>query len=98
MTAEKGDALIGARIKALLEEDGVKKALALLERRYYEDFKRAQSNDARLSAQAKALVLGDFGEQLMATVARGQAAQTTLDRETAKVKADEERKKRYGRA
>lgn len=98
LTQEKKDAIRGAAVKAFLEHEAIKDALKGLERRYYEEFKKAGSNDDRAQAQARARVLDDFCEQVVATVARGQAAQTTIEREEKRAAVEADRKKRYGRA
>lgn len=94
---EHEEAAAGVRVKALLEDVAVRDALGKLERQFYEDFKRAKSDEERRRAQAQAAVLEVFCEKLMAVVARGQAAQKHLNDEQRKQDAEAERKKKYGR-
>jgi hypothetical protein len=63
-----------ARVDLFLRDDAIVMAFALMERRYYEEFKQADSSESRVRAWAKANVLDDFQAQLRIVVTNGEAA------------------------
>lgn len=61
------------RIKAFVEDDAVSGAMSRLERRYYEQFKSADSSEQRVKAWACATVLDHFLLELRVTISAGEA-------------------------
>lgn len=62
----------GMRMKEILADDLLVEARALMERRYYEEFKRADSSEERVRAWAKANLLDDFWNLLHDITSRGE--------------------------
>jgi hypothetical protein len=68
------------RVSNFLKDEAVANALALLERKYYEEFKKSESSEARVRAWAKANVLDDFKDQLQIVIDTGEVAVLELAR------------------
>lgn len=64
-----------ARIKGFLTDEIVAKHLGLLERKYYEEFLRADTSEKRVRAWAQATVLREFTQELQAVVGAGEHEQ-----------------------
>lgn len=62
------------RIRNFLNDDAVKRALAALNRKYFDEFKASKSPEDRESAWAKARAIEDFGNELEAILAVGKVA------------------------
>lgn len=63
-----------ARVEEFLNDDVIQGALGRLERLYYEEFKLAMSDEARVMAQAKARVRDDVVTELQRIVRNGEHA------------------------
>jgi Skp family chaperone for outer membrane proteins len=62
------------RLKAFLADEAVKRALAALNRQYFDDFKASTTPPERESAWAKARALDDFGTALQSILDVGLVA------------------------
>lgn len=72
-------ALDGNRMREFLRDDTVNEALSRLERKYYEEFKHADSSEKRVTAWAKANALHDLTQQLLGVIDDGELAVAELN-------------------
>lgn len=61
-----------ARVDSFLKDDAITGALSRMERRYYEEFKAADSSEKRVTAWAKAHHLDDFLTELRIVISTGE--------------------------
>jgi hypothetical protein len=73
----------GARLDAFLKDEVVQRALAALNRQYFDEFKASSSPQERESAWAKARVLEDFGTTLQSVIDTGKLAKARRDQRQA---------------
>ena len=70
----------GARLDEFLSDDTVKEAFRLMKERAYSDFLAADSNDARIMAQATAKVVDTLHTMLRAVIGEGERARIERER------------------
>lgn len=80
------------RIKQFVEDAVVNDIISKLERKYYEEFKKARSADERVTTWAKAVVLEDFLTSMSIRVNDGKLARRELETESLR-----QRNRREGR-
>lgn len=68
------DIRAGDKIAQFLKDAHVVEAFARLEKRFYDEFKAASSDDARRASWAKASVLDELQQELLAVVSSGERA------------------------
>lgn len=61
-----------ARVDQFLKDEAIAGALSRMERRYYEEFKAADSAEKRVTAWAKAHNLDDFLAELRIVISTGE--------------------------
>ena len=62
------------RIDAFLKDEAIGGALSRMERRYYEEFKAADTSEKRVQAWGKAKVLDDLERELKSILDAGEMA------------------------
>lgn len=73
-----------ARVDQFLKDDAISGALSRMERRYFEEFKHADSSEKRVTAWAKAKVLDDFLAELRIVIDTGERAVLEIARQAAR--------------
>ena len=74
------------RVQNFLKDDAVSAAIGRLERKYFEEFKKAESSEARVRAWSKATLLDDFLNELQIVIDTGELAVLELARPAPKPK------------
>lgn len=69
----------GERLRALLEEETVKEAMAWLDQAYFAQFRAAKTADEREVAWASAHALDDLRQRFRAVIDRGVTAKARVD-------------------
>jgi hypothetical protein len=62
------------RVSNFLKDEAVSAAIGRLERRYFEEFKKAESSEARVRAWSKANLLDDFLNEMQIVIDTGELA------------------------
>lgn len=85
MTPEKAiqDAM---RVENFLKDEAIGGALSRMERRYFEEFKAAQTADERNRAWAKAHNLDDFLKELRIVISTGELEALTIAQQAKRVR------------
>lgn len=76
-----------ARVQGFLADDAITAALGKLERKYYEDFKKADTDASRLRAQSRAVVLADFLNEMQIILDAGERETLRIHHEQQQLRA-----------